>query len=176
MPSSLISSQIEAGPKKSLWEFIASEFLIYLSQFLVFFMAAAIVSGFFRDERRLIDYVNTKITADSQFELWVTVVSLAVVLGALFAISSAISGTLQSFVQRTALEVLQEFPRLIYAVGSSVSGIAAALGLFITLNPATKAPQPMWWVLMSAFIGIGFFCAGLALSYSFKRKTHILRT
>ena len=164
---------IDAATRKTPVGFVITEFFIYLSQFLVFFFSAAIVSGLFRDEKRLLEYVNAKITADSQFELWVTVVSLAAVLGILFAITSALSGKLQSFAQSVALEALQEFPKLIYAVGSSVGGIAAAVGVIFALHPATEATRPGWWIFMSAFIGFGFFVVGVAISFAIKRKTHI---
>lgn len=165
--------QIDAGPRKSPMLFVISEFFIYLSQFFVFFLAAGIVSGLFRDEKSLLAYVNTKVTPDSQFDLWVTVTALAVVLGVLFSISSALSGKAQGFASSIAREVLQEFPRLLYAVGSSISGLAAAMGCFVALNPATEAPRPGWWIGVAVFIGLIFFMIGAGASYGLKHKTHI---
>lgn len=167
---------IVLGRRKTLVEFALSELLVYCSQVAVFFLVATFVSGFLRDEKQLLGYINSKISSDPSFELVVTVVALISVFGFLVVFAKPLSKGHSQFIQQVADEVLNDFPKLIYALGSTISGIAFAAGIFIASHPSTQAPRPAWWVSMALLIGFGFFSAGLVVNYGLKYKTHIVGT
>ncbi|MCD9500345.1 hypothetical protein [Photobacterium carnosum] len=71
-------------------------------------------------------------------------------------------------------EVLNEIPKLIYTLGSSVTGSMLATSLFLVLNPNIEitAIKTATTAISFAFI---VFIYGCGFSYIFKRKTHIIK-
>lgn len=172
-PRTPASPKILLGERMSTAEFIAAETIGFAAQVMVFFLVAAFVSRMFQEEQSLANYLNSKVHEHTIVEFCATVVALVAVVGILFVFVRGGDRRPSSFVQRVGDEVILDLPRVLYALGSSITGPVLAVGCFLIRNPQNQVPGPGWWFAMAAFFALFFLVSGVSLSYYLKRSTHI---
>lgn len=155
--------------KKSIGTFIFSEFIIFLSQVSVFFMAAVFTSKFLSDEKKLMDIVGQKINDGSLGDLGLTFLAILVVIGFFTTIGKVFDN---KYVEYYVHEVLCEIPKTIYIFGSAATGVMLAVILFIKLNPDSETSTEGLVRLILSFSLI-IFIYGCGFSYAFNRRSHI---
>lgn len=166
-------SKIILGERLSPNQFLLSEAILFVTQTIVFLIVAVVMSGMLTQEQALLDFVTAKVNKTTMTEFFVTLGALAATLGVLFAISQGAEQSSSEFLQRISEEAMLDAPRVIYAVGSSITAAAIASGIFKMNNPAIQAPHHIWWFFMAFILASFFFTAGSGLSYWLKRHTHI---
>lgn len=156
--------------KKSVLGFFVTEFFVYLSQIFMFFVVAALSSKMLSSETILVEYVNSKISEHSIWEVFYVVLGSIFIVGFIYIIMRLFEQKL--FLENLADEVLAEIPRAIYLFGSSSVGGLIASAIFIQIHPDSSANASKLYFLAGAF-GLAVFLYGAGLSYILKRKTHI---
>ncbi|GAD31294.1 hypothetical protein L4D04_22215 [Photobacterium angustum] len=158
--------------KQTSKQFILNEFIIFLSQIVIFFMVTIFVSNFLSNEDKLVNFLNQKINDGTKSELFLSLLAILFVIG-LFTTLDKIFDNKQ--INLYIDEVLYEIPKLIYTLGSSVSGAMLASTLYLIFNPTPEitAIKTAGSAVSFAFI---VFVYGCFFSYMFKRKTHIINT
>lgn len=159
--------------KKTGFQFIVSEILIYLSQIMVFFWVTFLVSGSLNDEERLVSFLSTKVNESSLSEVGYIILATVITLGIISAITRAAPPT--GWLDELADEVLSSMSKTIYFFGSSITGAILAVALFSYLNPDTKNPAPEFWLSLSLIYGFGAFLYGCGTNYMFKYKKFIAK-
>jgi hypothetical protein len=159
--------------KQSPRMFIVTELMIYFSQIMMFFFAAALTSNLLRDEKQLVSYMASKINADTIHDTLATMLAIAATVGVIASITKALSNS--SWLERIADEVLNEAPRTAYFFGSSGAGTMLAAALFIHYHPQ-EGITSMRWLLMALLYATAGFMYGCMFAYAFKHKTHIKKT
>ncbi|RXS44608.1 hypothetical protein EST55_03770 [Idiomarina sp. 29L] len=157
--------------KQSIGKFVFSELVIFMSQVLVFFMVAVFTSNFLNSEEKLVEFANQKINDGSLTEVGLTFLAILVVIGLFSALGRIFDN---KYVEFYVNEVLCEMPKTIYVFGSSATGTMLAISLFIYRNPAEGA-SAQGFAALSFLFAFMMFLYGVAFSYAFKRKTHILK-
>lgn len=166
--------QIVILQKKTLRQFIINESLIYLSQIMVFFWVAFLVSSSLNNEDALVRFLDAKINNNSISEMGYIILATLITLGILTLISKAAPTT--GWLEEVAEDVLSSISRTIYFFGSSVTGSILAVALFSQLNPPDDNSTPEFWLSLSLIFGIGAFLYGCGTSYMFKHKRFIIKT
>lgn len=157
--------------KQSTKIFIATELCVYASQVLMFFFVAVLTSNLLRDEKQLLNYVNSKVNENTMFEVFATMMAIAATLGIIACIAKAAPET--SILERIADEVLAEAPRTVYIFGSGVSGTLLAVTLHIHWYPEVQ-PQPVaFWLFAALYSALAGFMYGCLFAYAFKHKAQI---
>lgn len=156
--------------KQTIEKFILSEFVVFLSQVVVFFMVAVFTSNFLNNEDKLAAFASQKINNGSIGELGLTLLATLVVIGFFAAVGRIFDNRYVDFYVH---EVLCEMPKTIYFFGSAATGTMLAISLFFHLNP-TENSSAQVFVVLSLYFAFLCFLYGCVLSYAFKRKTHIL--
>ncbi|PSV88674.1 hypothetical protein [Photobacterium iliopiscarium] len=157
--------------KQSPHKFIFSEFVVFVSQIFMFFMVTIFVSNFLNNEDKLINFLNQKINDGTIGDLILSLLAILIVIGLFTTLDRVIDN---KHVKFYIDEVLNEIPKLIYTLGSSVTGSMLATSLFLVLNPNIEitAIKTATTAISFAFI---VFIYGCGFSYIFKRKTHIIK-
>ncbi|MET3998042.1 hypothetical protein [Marinobacterium sp. MBR-109] len=158
--------------KQSIGKFVFSELVIFMSQVLVFFMVAVFTSNFLNSEDKLVAFANQKINDGSLTEVGLTFLAILVVIGLFSALGRIFDN---KYVEFYVNEVLCEMPNTIYVFGSSATGTMLAISLFIYMNPA-EGTSAKGFAALSLLFAFMMFLYGVAFSYAFKRKTHIIKS
>ncbi|MDN0084482.1 hypothetical protein QU487_17230 [Crenobacter sp. SG2305] len=158
-------------PRQTTASFALSELCVYASQIIMFFFVAALSSNLLRDEKQLVEYMNSKINGNTMYEIGATMIAIAATVGIIAAISKAAPRS--SLLERLADEVLTEAPRTAYVFGSSVAGTFLAAAFFLSNHPETKAPPIGFWLLYGFLAAVIGFLYGYAFAYAFKHKAFI---
>lgn len=159
--------------KKTLRQFIFNESLIYLSQIMVFFWVAFLISNSLKNEDALVKFIDTKFNNNSVSEVGHIILATLITLGILTLIAKAVPPT--GWLEELAEDVLSSISRTIYFFGSSVTGSILTVALFSKLNPSDKNSDPVFWLSLSLVFGVGAFIYGCATSYMFKHKKFIIK-
>lgn len=159
--------------KKTVFHFILSEALIYLSQVMVFFWVAFLVSGSLTNEDKLVKYLELKIHDNSISEVGHIILGTIITFGIILMIIKALPTS--RWLDELADDVLASISRTIYFFGSSVTGTVLAVALYSNLNPVKDNPAPEFWLGLSAAFGFGAFIYGCGTSYAFKYKKYIAK-
>ena len=160
--------------KKTTWQFILSEVLVYISQVMVFFWVTFLVSGSLTNEDKLVAYLSTKINDNSLSEVAHIVLGTVITFGIILMIIKASPSS--RWLEELADDVLASISRTVYFFGSSVTGSILAVALYSKLNPAKENPNPEFWLGLSAVFGLGAFLYGCGSSYAFKYKKYIAKS
>jgi len=158
--------------KKTIAEFVATEFSIYLSQTLMFFIINSLTSAMLSNEKRLVTYMNTKAYENLLGEVGFTAFAVSITLGILLVITKSMPSS--SWLRSLSTEVLNESPRTIYFLGSSISGMLLTAAVFVSRNPEVEPPLTVAWLAIFLIFNLSAFFYGCLASYIFKRKTHII--
>jgi hypothetical protein len=151
--------------------FVLTEFLVYLSQIVMFFFVAVLTSNLLRDEKNLLNYMTTRINENTVFEVVATMLAVAATMGIIAGIARAAPAS--SLLERLADEVLGEAPRTAYVFGSSVTGTLLAAALFMQNHLQVEGPRPQFWLfaaILAAFVGFAYGCM---FAYAFKHKAQV---
>lgn len=165
--------QVVILQKKTSFQFIISEILIYLTQIMLFFWVTFLVSGSLNDEIRLVKYVESKINENSLSEVGYIILATLLVLGIIFFIAKAAPAT--GWLDELADDVFLSISRTIYFFGSSVTGAILAIALFSYLNPDKNNATPAIWLGLSLVFGLGAFLYGCVASYVIRYKKYIAK-
>ncbi|MFT6905954.1 MAG: hypothetical protein ACJAS1_002617 [Oleiphilaceae bacterium] len=155
--------------KQSTAKFIFNEFVIFLSQVLVFFMVTIFITNFLSSEEKLIKFSAQKINDGTLAELGLTFLAILIVIGLFSALGRVFEN---KYVEYYVNEILCEMPKTIYFFGSSIAGVMLGISLFLNFNPI-EIESAKGFASMSVLFAIMAFLYGCAFSYAFKRKTHI---
>ena len=158
--------------KKTELQFFISELLIYLSQIIMFFWVAFLVSNSLNDEKKLAEYINSIINEDSQSEIGYIFLATIITLGILTFFTKITSSS--KWLEDLSNEVLHSFSRTIYFFGSSVTGSIIAVSIFTKINNTTESLNPEVWLILSLVFGLGSFLYGFILSYALNRDKNII--
>lgn len=157
--------------KKTVYEFIATELAVYISQIFMFIVVAVLTSNMLKDETALTNYTKSKLNEHTVEEIGCILVATIFTIGMLSAIAKTIKQS--KWLETLSDEVLNEAPRAIYFFGSSATGTLIAVAIFSYNHPTLKAPTAGAWFFLAAFFSLGAFLYGCGISYAFKYKTHI---
>jgi hypothetical protein len=160
--------------KKTGFQFVVSEILIYISQVMVFFWVTFLVSGSLNNEDGLANFLNSKINENSLSEVGYIILATVITLGIVSVITRVAPPN--GWLDELAYEVLLSMSKTIYFFGSSVTGSLLAVALFSYLHPDTKNPAPEFWLSSSLIYGLGAFLYGCGTSYMFNYKKFIARS
>lgn len=155
--------------KQTTRQFIFNEFVIFLSQILVFFIVAVCASNLLTCEEKLVAFAERKIIGNSPSELGYIFLATVLVIG-FFAILGRVFDN--KYVEFYVNEILYELPRTIYFFGSATTGTMLAISLFLYLNP-TEDISSQRFLALALIFSIAVFIYGCAFSFALKRKTHI---
>jgi hypothetical protein len=139
-------------------QFFLTEFMAYLSQVVVVFLVAAFSSNFLSDQKKLEAFGNAKVSSITPGEIGFTLLALVVWCGVLLLAQILVGGRLWRGVIR---DTLYEFPRIVYLIGSTATGVAISIALYLSNHPAISGWAPgQWWMIaliMSCYgFGLGF--------------------
>ncbi|MCV6623865.1 MAG: hypothetical protein OIF51_19185 [Cellvibrionaceae bacterium] len=160
--------------KKTTFQFILNEALIYLSQIMVFFWVTFLVSGSLTNEENLIKFLGSKIHDNSLSEVGHVILGTVITFGIILMIIK-VSPT-SRWLEELSDEILASISRTIYFFGSSVTGSILVVALYSNLNPTKDNPAPEFWLGLSAIFGFGAFIYGCGTSYAFKYKKYIAKS
>lgn len=155
--------------KQTIWKFTFSEFVVFLSQVVVFFMVAVFTSNCLSNEKKLLSLSTQKINDGSLIDLMLTFLAISIVIGFFSALWRVFDN---KYIEYYVNEVLCEMPKTIYAFGSAATGVMLALSLFAHLHQVEININR--FLVITLLFALAIFIFGCALSYAFKRKTHIL--
>jgi len=157
-------------PKQRTLMFVITELMIFFSQIMVFFFAAAITSNLLRDEKQLVSYMDSKINENMWYDILGTILAISAAIGVIACITKALAKS--SLLERVADEVLNELPRTAYFFGSSTAGAMLAAALFIHHHPQDGTTSTFWLSKALLYGTVGFMY-GCLFAYALKHKTHI---
>jgi hypothetical protein len=125
-------------------------------------LVALFLSNFLADKLSLEHLGNTKIIGSSK-EFLLTLLAIASVVG-VWAIV-AVSTKENRFLNSIAHKIMLEIPRTCYYFGSSITGVLAAVCLFLSNNPKELSGIPLTNFLSITFtFGFMFFVIGCIFS------------
>ncbi len=157
--------------KQTLTMFVVTEFCVYLSQILMFFLVAVMASNLLRDEAHLVAYIKAKLNDGSLTEVLATLLAIAATMGFISALTRAAPSS--ELLQRVADEVLSDAPRTAYVFGSGVAGTLFAVALFLHNQPESQAVTAVRAATIALMWSVIGFAYGCGFAYAFKHKTHI---
>lgn len=160
--------------KKTPFQFVLNEFLIYLSQVMVFFWVTFLVTGSLSDEDKLVKYLSSNINDNSLSEVGHIILATIITFGIILMIIKVSSPS--RWLDELADDVLASISRTVYFFGSSVTGAILAAALYSNLNPTKENPAPEFWLGLSLIFGLGSFIYGCGTSYAFKYKKYIAKS
>lgn len=141
-------------------DFFITEFFVFLSQVFVFFSVAVFASKFLTNEDDLVEFANSKVNVHTLPELGYTLLAITVTFGILSIITYG--APRRGLVARITFEVLNEYPRVIYLFGSSVTATMFAVAIFISMNPHS-APKPPVFFFWAALYSLTIFVYGCGI-------------
>jgi hypothetical protein len=160
--------------KKTMFQFVLSEALVYLSQIMVFFWVTFLVSGSLTNEEKLVRFLDSKIHDNSLSEVGHVILGTIITFGIILMIIKALPTS--RWLEELSDDILASISRTIYFFGSSVTGSILAVALYSNLNPTKDNPAPEFWLGLSAIFGFGAFLYGCGTSYAFKYKKYIVKS
>lgn len=152
--------QNNAISSKEILSFALIELCVFIAQVLIIFIVAYFISDSLDSEKRLTEFVSSKVNPTTMKELGLTLFSVTFVLGLLTLAKEFIPS---KFVETISSEIILELPRTIYLFGSSITASTLAIASFISNHPeVTTQPTPNYlWA--SAFFAISFFIYGCSI-------------
>ena len=150
------------GHSKKL-EMLWTELAVSVAQTAIFFFLALFSSDFLRDKSALTTYADHKINNTTFPEFWLTLLSVLVVSGALFAVLQATRNN--DRVRAISEQVLLEIPRTISIFGSSIFAILLAIGVHLINHPEPTGTTPLGKFFM---IGIMFWAVSFVYAVGLK--------
>ncbi|EKP0295037.1 hypothetical protein JFR03_001780 [Aeromonas veronii] len=160
--------------KKTKFQFVLSEALVYLSQIMVFFWVAFLVSGSLTNEEQLVRFLDSKVHDNSLSEVGHIILGTIITFGITLMIIKA--SPTSRWLEELSDDILSSISRTIYFFGSSVSGSILAIAIYSNFHPTKENPTPEFWLGLSAIFGFGAFLYGCSTSYAFKYKKYIAKS
>lgn len=154
--------------KLKISQLFATELMVFLSQILVFFTVAFLMSNMFASEQKLNEFINGKLNATTVSEFIWTLVAVICCHGLIDFLGRLAPG---KFFSRISAEVLDDFPRTIYLFGSSTTAIFLSIAMYSAIHPSTtKSIGGIFMTIpvgtfsyLSIFFGLTFFLYGFFL-------------
>lgn len=154
-----------ATVKENLRELL-NEFMVYLSQTMVVFLVAVFSSNFLTDLAALEAFGNSKVNVSSISEFKFTFLALVLWCGVLCISKEMLGGSLLGVAIRKAL---REFPRIIYMFGSTTTGVAMAIAIYVGNHPIGPWTTGQWWST-AGLMTLYCFWMGFALNAAMLHK------
>jgi len=143
------------------------ELCLFLAQLVSIFIVAVLVSDLLENQARLVEFVTTKLEANSVKDMVLTFFALTTVMGVVAIANHVAQGRT---VAKVAKALLDEFPRTIYFFGANYSAICLVAGVASVMHPRPDASAQTVGFFLYAFGGLLFFGYGFALKLLFVRK------
>lgn len=159
--------------QKGFAQFLIEEILVYLSQIMVFFWVAFLVSSSLSDESKLVDFLGARLNKNSISEVGYIILATIITLGIIKFIESILPNN--SFIEKLTDEVIRSISRTIYFFGSSTAGTILAAFLYLKVHPDKTSTNPTFFLGISFVFGLSAFLYGVGISYLVKHKKILSR-
>lgn len=166
-----IREHVLISKKKTVLEFIITELFVFISQIFIFFFCVLFTSNFLRNEKLLVDFVDSKLKSLDVTETIIVASASLTIIGILNLIQRAVPN--EPFIIKIIDNVINQVPKLFYTLSSWFIGVVLAVIFFTQNNPdPTGSNLLKYFTSILIMLFFGLLC-GTGLAFLLNHKNLI---